>query len=272
MNHWASSYRLITFVMGMTIVLSPSCASRRADGMFRVLPASPNYLLRSPDLSETPLPEVLNRYASADPGSVDLRRGMELRIEQAYFRDGAPSRRIGDYLGTEVAQYEVRGTGQLRLAAVESTVAQRPVEQPEARRLMSRLQRRYRYHRFFWQVAFSQTSGEQRAVLLGAGSSGELKRLVNQLITAPDFVCGADSVHCTVFPESCTVSLEIAIRANGVRRTILWGSRLASVAVDAVHIELLRNHGGRLHLVQLDPNDPEALRLPLLPGDQLNWR
>jgi hypothetical protein len=82
----------LVIVLACALVLSPSCATRRAVTSFRVLPAKPDYLLRSPDSKDTPFPEVLGRYTNVGLGWVELRPQIELRVENAYFREGAPKR------------------------------------------------------------------------------------------------------------------------------------------------------------------------------------
>jgi len=118
-----------------------------------------------------------------------------------------------------------------------------------------------------------KSKGEARgAVLLGAASRQELERLGERLLADPDSVCGDDrSAHCTVFPEACSVSLEMQIIVNGAPRTVLWGSLLLSVAAHPSHVQLLRLHRERLTPVEVDPADPNDLRLPLLPGDRVSW-
>jgi|ERR1700722_4123621 hypothetical protein len=68
-----------------------SCVTPQAPGSFRVLPAVPTYLLRSPDSKDTPFPEVLSQYS--DVGQSQgwlLHPNTELHIENAYYREGAP--------------------------------------------------------------------------------------------------------------------------------------------------------------------------------------
>jgi hypothetical protein len=130
-------------------------------------------------------------------------------------------------------------------------------------------QRRFRRYRFFYAVVFNQRGNIHGSVLLGDASPDEIDRLTERLLKDPDSVCGASSNHCTVFPEMCTVSIDIEIVVNGTPRVALAGSQLSSVAAGAKHVELLRLSGGRLTPVQIDQNDPAALRMPLLPGDQV---
>lgn len=65
--------------------------------------------------------------------------------------------------------------------------------------------------------------------------------------------------------------MAMGLAGNGAPRSVFWGSLLSSVAGRARHIELSRLYEDRLTPVKLDPRDPSALLLPLLPGDHLNW-
>src|ERR1019366_6164180 len=101
---------------------------------------------------------------------VDLRPQMKLRIENAYYREGAPKHGLQGFLGTEIARYQVRPERGLRLVSVESVLAQRPRDQPPVQALMRVVQMRYRYNRFFYAIVFSQKKETSGAVLLGARS------------------------------------------------------------------------------------------------------
>jgi hypothetical protein len=220
----------------------------------------------------TPFHEVLSRYNSFVPGKdwLDLRPQMQLRVENAYYREGAPKRGLPGFLGTQVAQYRVGSQGHLQLLSLRSAVRQLPRDQAPVQKLISARQRRYPQHRFFFEIMFKQ-SQTRGSVLLGAGSPEQINRLAAQLLTAPDSVCGAQSPHCTVFPEACSVSLEMEIVVNGAASTVSWGSLLSSIAEHPHHLELSRMYAGRLVPVQMNANDPAALRLPLLPGDHVSW-
>ena len=82
-------------------------------------------------------------------------------------------------------------------------------------------------------------------------------------------LCGDDSQSCTVFPETCSVALEVDIFVNASRRFVLWGSRLSGVAEPGSHPKLFRLYRGQWKRVELDANDPLALAVPLLPGDRV---
>ena len=258
-----------TLPLILVMLVSASCVPKRGPEMFRVLPAKPEYLLRDPAARETPFPEVLNRFTPLTSAWVELRPEMELRVENAYYREGSTRRRLADFLGTQVAHYQVRRNGTLKSLTAETSLKEQPASQPPVQSLVSATQTRYRYHRFFYEILLNRKSELRGAVLLGASSAAELDRLATQLLADPASVCGIGAPRCSVFPETCTASLEIEIVVNGATRTVLWGSLLANVAAHPRQVEVLRPYRGRLLPVEIDPSDPNALRLPLLPGDRI---
>jgi hypothetical protein len=266
----SAALKLSALALGVLLSLC-SCAAQHAHGSFRVLPAEPTYVIRSPEAAETAFPEVLSRYS--DVGSAQgwlLHSDTELRVENAYYREGAPKRGLDGFLGTQTAVYRVRDRG-LRLISVRSDVAQRPADQLPVENLIGAQQRRYRYYRYFFQIVFRQKSDTRGAVLLGADSLDEMNRLVASLLEDPDAVCGGASDHCAAFPVACTVALEIEISVNGIRSVVGWGNTLGSVAEHARRLKLSRLDNGVLTPVEIDAGDPNALRLPLLPGDRIEW-
>jgi hypothetical protein len=250
----------------LLLLFSLACGRRS----FRVLPGDPDYLLRSPDSKELPFREILNGYNGFVPGKdwLDLRPRMQLRVENAYYETGAPKRGLNGYLGTEIAQYRVRPNGKLQLLNVHP-MPQRPADQGPVQDLVSATQQQHPYYRFFYEVLFKGSA--HGSVLLGASSLDELNQLTTQLKASPESVCTAQSTHCTVFPEACSVSLEMDIYVNGAPRTIHWPSTVANIAPHPSQLKLLRLVGSRTTPVELDPSDPKALRLPLLPGDRIIW-
>jgi hypothetical protein len=148
---------------------------------------------------------------------------------------------------------------------------ERPADQSPVQKLIGSSQSHYRYYRYFFQVVFWRKAGVRGAVLLGANSIDELDRLASRMLTDPDAVCTEQSAHCAAFPEACTVALEIEIVVNGVRRSTPWGSLLDSIVMSPRKLQLLRLYAGKPTPMELDAHDPQALRLPLLPGDRIEW-
>jgi hypothetical protein len=263
--------RPIKYILLIVCVLSVgSCVSRQRMGSFRVLPNSPNYLLRSPDQRETPFPDVLQAYNGFEPARswMDLRPLMELQIENAYYVKGASRRGLKGFLGTEVARYEVTAHG-LRLLSVKP-MPDRPKGDLPVQDLISAQEANFRYYRFYFEIVLRRNSSSRGSVLLGANSKEELDRLSVQL-SEPEAVCNAASIHCAVFPEACSVSVEMQIVVNGKSRAVVWGSLLASITDSPRHLKMKRLYAGRLAPIEINLHDPDALRLPLLPGDRITW-
>ena len=165
-----------------------SCMTPRVHGSFQVLPAEPNYVLRSPDAQETPFPEVLSRYSEVgETQGWLLHPNTELHIENAYYREGAPKHGIANFIGTEQAVYQVRPRS-LRLISVDSGLEDRPGDQLPIQQLIGPSRLHYRYYRYFFQIVFRQKAGVRGAVLLGANSIEELDRPCRAIDDGPG--CG----------------------------------------------------------------------------------
>jgi hypothetical protein len=194
---------------------------------------------------------------------------LELRVENAYYQQGASRRGLAGFLGTEVAQYEVLRSG-LRLLSVQPMNA-RPENDLPVQRLIAPPQMHFPYHRFYFEVLFRQKGNAHGSVLLGADSQQELDGLSEQMEN-PEMVCNGSSTRCTIFPEACSVSIEMKIWVNGEEKVVTWGSQIVSVISGSPrYLEMKRLYKGRLRPVKIDPRDANALRLPLLPGDEITW-
>lgn len=146
----------------------------------------------------------------------------------------------------------------------------RPRDQVPVQQLISPRQQGYRNYRLYFEIVFTTNSRTHGSVLLGADSISELDQLASRLV-APEAVRNKRSAHCTVFPDACSVSVEMSVLVNGRPRTIDWGSVLASVVNSPSHVEILRSSSGQLRRLEIDPRVPNTLRMPLLPGDQITW-
>lgn len=206
----------------------------------------------------------------ASPAWVDLRPGMGLELDGAYYREGSPRRSLADYLGDEIATYQVGANGSLRLNSVSSLPAgkQPPRGQPAIQSLIGRRNASSRYHRLFFRVVFSQTGLPRQAILVGARSAAELDQITRQLSAGRDSLCGE---RCDVLPAWSTAAAMIAITVNGIPRRVVWGSPIGSIAPHPAHITLLRKNSGGVTSVPVNTSNPEALRLPLQHGDRITW-
>lgn len=253
-------------------VLAFTACMPRLHSDFRVVPATPNYILLYPDSHQATFADILRMYNGFEPGRpwVDLRPGMELRIEDAYYEPGASRRELAGFLGTEVAQYKMRSNGGLQLVSLR-LMKNAPSGQAPVQQLIPAPQKRHRQFRFYYEVLFKRGGESHGSVLLSANASAEISRLTAELTSDPDSVCNERSGNCTVFPDACSVSVEMEIVVNGSPLNVVWGAVLSDIAKHPHHLELVRIYQGRLTPVKLDANDTKALRLPLLPGDHVKW-
>ncbi len=237
-----------------------------------MVPQSPDYLLRSPNSRETPFPQVLREYNGFEPGRpwMELHPGMELRVENAYYRPGMSRRGLDGYLGTEVARYKITANGGLELVSVQP-MKDRPSEQLPVQGLIRPDAMKSRFHRFYFEILFRRSGATRGSVVLSADDQNEINRLGNELVNDPDSVCGAAAKNCTVFPEACSVSIEMEVVVNGAAKDVIWGTLLKSVAEGAEHLEVRRMYNGKLIPVKFGAQDATTLRMPLLPGDHLKF-
>lgn len=248
------------------IALLTACAPRS----FQVRPAQPHYIVQAPDRTETTFPDVARKYGDQFAGWVTLGNRMVLKIESAYFEQGAAKRDISTYVGVESQTLESRPNGQLRPTGLV-TLPNRPQDQPAVASLLPARQQKLRSHRFFFQVAMNRTDGKSSAVLLSARSSAEMERLATTLLQNPRSVCRNNTPNCTVFPDGCAVSLGLGITLNNKPATIPWGSSLGNVVREHRPFTIQRLHKTKLYPITIDITDREALRLPILPGDSIAW-
>jgi hypothetical protein len=248
-----------------------ACAARLSRTHFEVLPNSPNYLLQSPDSRRTPFPEVLKAYNDFEAGHpwIDLEPLMELRIENAYYEPGAPRTGLAGFLGTEVVRYLVTSHGLHQLSV--QPMANRPNDQIPVQDLISPTEAKFSHYRLYYEIVFARRHHSHGSVLLGADSQAEMDAMSAQL-SHPEAVCSQRSTHCVVFPEACSVSVEMKVVVNGKPESVLWGSTLGSIAKQPHHLEMKRLYAGELRPVRIDAKDPKSLLLPLLPGDRIAWK
>ena len=237
---------------------------------YSVKPATPYYLLKSPDGRKRAFPDTLSDFGSAFDGWIDLGPAMALKLEKPYFVPPA-SRRLQDYLGLETVHYRYESTGLLRQSDY-SPLENRPSGQLPVTSALPVDQLRSRHHRFFFQVVFDKESGAARAILLSGDSQITTASVADRLLRGdgcPD--PGQTKVYCTAFPEPISASLSFEILANDKPLLVSWGSTVVHVVGDKRPVKLSRTFRGKRVAVTFDALDPKALRLPLWPGDVLTF-
>ena len=203
-------------------------------------------------------------------GFVDLPPLTQLRVENAYFKEGSP-RKLDDYIGTQIAHIQVEPRRGLRVLNLESALGAIPKDQAPASDLVGVPMRRFRNYRYYYAVVFAKAGrgAVGSAVLLGANSAVEMERLGEQLEAEPDSVCGGPAAkNCTVFPQTCSVSLEMEITVNGSPRVVGWRATLGGLAPPAGKAMRLTRGGT---VTELPGGDIRTRATVLLPGDRVAW-
>jgi hypothetical protein len=146
----------------------------------------------------------------------------------------------------------------------------RPESDAPVQALISAAHVRLRYDRLYFEILFNRNTGEHGSVLFAAHTPAELDLLSGQL-SDPQKLCSQSPSQCTIFPEACSVSIEMIVSVNGKPQFVTWGSLLSSI-VNQPPKQLLvqRLYRGRLTPVNVDIKDEIQLNLPLLPGDHTN--
>lgn len=237
---------------------------------YKVEPAVPYYILKSPDGLKRFFPESTSGFDNTLEGWIDLGPGISLKLEKAFFTP-PESRRILDYRGLEMVQYHYESPGLLRLRD-NSTLENRPVGQDPVASVLPTAQLHCKHHRFFFQVVLDKQHGSAQAVLLSGDSSPHMKEAASGLAMGEGCPpSGPKKLYCTAIPESISASIQFEIRANGKSRTVSWRSTVASIVGSEKPVALARKFRGKMVPVVLGAQDLDSLRLPLWPGDELRF-
>ena len=200
---------------------------------------------------------------------LDIRPGIRLSVEKAYYAPGSKAQGLEGFLGTQVAAFGLAPNLSLRLLSLDSKPFQgAAVPKITADQLVPSHMRNERAFRFFYAVTFARSGRPSASVLLAAKSTRQIEDLTAQLRANPDDVCGPQSVQCAVFPEGSTVSIMMEVVVNGTPKVVIWGSALGAATGGQPATLLERNISGRFEPVKLYG---DTLRTPLLPGDRVSF-
>ena len=244
------------------------CAANRT---WRVRSGPPEYALAKGKQIE-PYSQMLERFNGFQVGAgwVDLRPFMRVHVTNAYYEAGKPKRGLDGFIGTEQVWYrKLQPPGLIEGAIERKMLAVRPAADPPVEALLPAASRQFGAYRLFFSIRINRRGATRGAVLLGAPTQSELESRASALLTDPDSVCREGAAECTVFPEVCTVSPVVEVTVNGEQKVFVWGTPLAAAVKGAKGIRLTRLLAGKRATVPIEAADTNALRLPLLPGDEI---
>jgi hypothetical protein len=261
------------------------------------LPAGTLLPVRDLILASVPIRPDQGLFASygywAGKGAMDLRPGLRLEVERAYYRDtdvSAAAKTLANYIGTSTATYDIvekQGRNiQFHLIGVEH----KPQELAKRRDrgipdfTLAHLAGAAPFYRLLLASDFVPERIKRSALLIGSTSADRINAVTNQFHAHHDLGC-ADLTHggdvlCVEFDGEVTVSPQVQVVVNGQNTFVSWGSTVRRVfgeqsgeqiaaAMKTLRVERLFD----LHYsqIQFPADDDGILGLTLVGGDHVSW-
>lgn len=256
------------------------------DGCF----GGPGYSIRDFILQSLPMkpPESLFSYYGYRPdrSSLDLRPGIRLKIERAYFgatKSAEEAHATQNFEGLSTVNFDVELGGEgkihfLQIGDVRFTPASLKGQvQDESQELeLIGILPEVHYRLVFYTLLVSK---EQKlsAAIVGASTASQLDEFDHELRLRPVGGCknfaAANEVACVEFSGLVTVTSQIRVELNGKSKLIDWGTRVKDLlAKDSLgSLKIQRKFMNSYHELRFDPGDLSVLSLALVGGDRLRW-
>jgi len=238
-----------------------------------------------------PQDSYYNAYGYRLGRGVDLKPGIRLKIERAYFRaamageeDHSPQAFLG--LSTVLFDVEVTADRNTQLHQVGDMKYSpeslgRTVTEGSRDLELAGLPPEPRYRLYFYTDLVAEKHTRSAAVI-GANSLGQVDEVDRQLRANRNENCKEveipGAVTCFAFVGFVTVSSEISVELNGKSTFIEWGTQVRDVLPKdsdsrILHsLSLQRRYGpGKYYDVRFKPADSNILSLWLVGGDRLTW-
>jgi hypothetical protein len=256
------------------------------DGCFRGAgPAIRDFMVQSLPMKP---PESLFSYYGYRPdrSSLDLKPGLRLKIERAYFRAAMPpgeAPSTQNFAGLSTVNFDVESgdDGKIhfrQIGGVQFTPESLKGQvQDESRELeLIGIVPEFHYRLIFYTLLVSK---EQKlsAAIVGAGSPSQLDEFDHELRLRPLGGCrnfaATHGVACVEFSGLVTVTCQITVELNGKSKLIDWGTRVKDLITknSLGTLSIQRKFMNSYREVRFDPGDLSVLSLALVGGDRLRW-
>lgn len=233
-------------------------------------------------------PESLFSYYGYRPdrSSLDLKPGMRLKIERAYFRAAKTTEETHstqNFAGLSTVNFDMESgnDGKIHFHQV-GDVRFRPAslkghDQDAGSELeLTGIPPESHFRLVFYTLLVSK---EQKlsAAIVGASSASQLDEFDHELRLGPVGGCknfaATHGVACVEFSGLVTVTCQIRVELNGKSKLIDWGTRVKDLlAKDSLgSLTIQRKFMNSYHDVRFDPRDLSVLSLALVGGDRLRW-
>jgi hypothetical protein len=253
-------------------------------GCFAAKPRIRDYVMQS--IPMRPSENLFNAYGyRIDRGGLDLKPGLRLKIERAYFRradKGEESTSVGNYLGTSTVSFSVAGDGGgiVNFALINQLQFSPHSIANEVRDGTRDLDLRdlpsNRYRLLFYTYVVPREHGIAAAIV-GAQELTRLDSLEEQVRGNGDRGCAsialAQKENCVEFEGFVTLSAQINISINGQLTFVDWGAKVKTVLPmnGPRNLRIERQFMGTYYDVRFDPKNSAVLSLELIGGDRLTW-
>jgi hypothetical protein len=261
------------------------------------LPAGTALPIRDLILASLPIRPDQGLFAGygywAGKGAMDLRPGLRLEIERAYYRDtdvSAAAKTLANYIGTSTATYDVVEKHARSIQFHLNGVEDKPQELakrhdrgiPDFR--LERLAGAAPFYRLLLASDFVPERIKRSALLVGSSSVDRINAVTSQFqahhgLGCADLAQGPD-VLCVEFDGEVSVSPQVQVVVNGKTRFVSWGSNIKRVLGDqtgeqiATTMKTLRAErlfDLRYSEIQFPRDDDGILDLTLVGGDRVSW-
>jgi hypothetical protein len=241
------------------------------------------YVLQS--IPMKPSESLFNAYGyRVGRSGLDLKPGLRLKIERAYFRSPSTGEEhsVNNYLGVSTVEMDVEQTknGELRFQQIgdikyspdslgKSTDGNQDGD-------LKDLPEGPNYRLLFYTYLVPK---EYRvsAAIIGAGNAGRLDELEQQLRARPEEGCKTAGLEqgekCFEFKGFVTLSTQINIELNGKPTFVDWGTKVSGVLRrdSLAGLRIQRQFMNSYYDVRFDPTKADVLSLALTGGDRLTW-
>jgi len=218
-------------------------------------------------------------------GALDLKAGMRLKIERAYFdQAGVPQER--DFQGIESNYFDVESAGggktRFRIGNTQysSSVVAEAAKASRRDVQLSSISEPFHYRLLFFTYLVPQET-RISAAIIGATTVDQLDDLERKVRSRPDDTCKqsglATEPFCVRFEGPVTVSAQFSVTVNGDVKFVDWGTQLKNVLPGGSSTKKLkslriqRSFMNSYYDVYFDPRELRILSLWLVDGDRLSW-
>jgi hypothetical protein len=233
-------------------------------------------------------PESLFSYYGYRPdrSSLDLKPGIHLKIERAYFRAAKTTEEAHatqNFAGLSTVNFDLelgedgkihfRQIGDVRFTPA-SLKGQFQDESQELELIGILPEAHYRL--VFYTLLVSKER-KLSAAIVGASSASQLDEFDHDLRSRPIGGCknfvATRGVACVEFSGFVTVTSQISVELNGKSKLIDWGTRVKDLLTqDSLgSLTIQRKFMNSYRDVRFDPGDLSVLSLALVGGDRLRW-